>query len=412
MVATQQTAPTAYSRYVRKIRANLHYLREQVAHQPASERLALFPLVCRAAMMGSQFEETVGVSTEFVTDLFDYAQWCGNFADWSATLAELRDKTVEQSDGLTPLNAALHYKLQSQLGQFLNLSGDHDAAIVASERALLLATEQQNAAQMLNTRINLAVCYLESNKFAAALPYLHGIEGDLAAVQVPTKWRVAAYAALATVALNHQRKPQRAVELYAKALAAAEGSPTASTQAALLQGQGEAYIVCGEFDNALNALNRANELLDDFTEIRKSTHLRTSLGNLYFMQALWADALQIYESIPLEQLEIRGYKQLQAITCNNLGAVYTKRKQWEKAEQRLKEALGLWASLEDTANYANTLGALGELSLATGQTELGIDQLEEALRRLQVESPLAYIQQWIEEFSGLLAQAKQPLADA
>ncbi|MEM7345673.1 MAG: tetratricopeptide repeat protein, partial [Chloroflexota bacterium] len=109
--------------------------------------------------------------------------------------------------------------------------------------------------------------------------------------------------------------------------------------ARLWQRQGDYKQMLAKYRHTIQLARRHNDL---FNEGRAYTNLGffyVEHGQWYRAEVLCCHALHLFETL--------NYESGQAHTDNHLGVLYTRQKQWEKAQHHLDRACKIWASMAD-----------------------------------------------------------------
>ena len=413
MNATSRSNPSStdpgYRRYLKSVRANLNFWDSRLSGKKDREiidSLYEFSTVCRAIRMGVNFPETTEMATTLAINAFRFAELAGKHSEWCFVLVEARES-------LTDVSISSQFHMTSHLGQFYKMTGDLTRAVVEFKHALHSANRLERESLATGIRINIASCHIEQNQFAEAAGWLMPLKERLSESLLPRRAKISAFANIARIEAYHFGSIEEAQGWFERALALCDESIPALERFRVLRGMGEMYnSAAGNPTQALEYLCSAEKILATLPNmIIERSHLKQSIGNVFFLQEKYAEALASYLAIPLDKLEQLGHVYLQASTHNNLGNAYIKTGDLDEVENHLQRSMALWKQIKNKTQYANSLGSLGEFYLAKGKDEEGIKCLAEAIQVLSKVPQQYHVPRWIREFQRLEEQARKRLQE-
>lgn len=133
---------------------------------------------------------------------------------------------------------------------------------------------------------------------------------------------------------------------------------------------GEAERLLGNFVRALDSYFEALKIYENLNNIEGLTNTYLGIGNIQQAQDRFASALDYYG----KALEIAFSKIDSSSICNNLGQVYFKQGNYEKALEFFEQSYQLDEKLGDDLGRAYTLNNIGEVYQKQGKLNLAENQ--------------------------------------
>ena len=104
---------------------------------------------------------------------------------------------------------------------------------------------------------------------------------------------------------------------------------------------------------------------------------------MFYRQEKWQEAEASLLQINPTVLQANYETELLAFWHNNLGNIYSKMANWQKAEEQLTIAIQILRDLGNELQLANSLGTIGAIYSQTDQTAQSLSCYEEAISLLQ-----------------------------
>ncbi|MDB9525262.1 CHAT domain-containing protein [Oscillatoria sp. CS-180] len=179
---------------------------------------------------------------------------------------------------------------------------------------------------------------------------------------------------------------------------------------------GITYIRLGQNEKAIELLEQAIDMHRELVPRDRSwlrqtpqeENILSGLALVYSQQENHAQALRF------AKLSLAGYRQNndtsgEAIALVRVGTAYLKLGDINKARLYLTQALQLSEAIDDQPSIAGSLKALGDLSVATGDTAIALNQYQQALDAYTLDNP-AGAGKTLNAMGKLLLETEQPQA--
>jgi len=150
---------------------------------------------------------------------------------------------------------------------------------------------------------------------------------------------------------------------------------------------GIAYTNSKDFQEAINALQKAIIIAEKNENIRQLIKAYINLGNVYEAMGEYQEAEKKYHKVlGLCSQNSKTFIQYCIMTQNNLGFIYMQLGQLQEAETLFTQTLEAKRNLQDNApyhhSYSATLENLGDLELAKSNHDIALDNYQKALINL------------------------------
>jgi tetratricopeptide (TPR) repeat protein len=150
--------------------------------------------------------------------------------------------------------------------------------------------------------------------------------------------------------------------------------------ARILYDLGSAYQDAGKYDEALAQFHEASKLLETTASERDKVNVQNNIGTLYFRRQQWDKAEFAFQQAQASRyLRQSGNAHLQALVATNLSNVFLKQGRLSEAETILRQAWILRLQANDEVSLANTIGSLAEVLAQQGQWDEAISLYEQAI---------------------------------
>lgn len=156
----------------------------------------------------------------------------------------------------------------------------------------------------------------------------------------------------------------------------------------------------GQFEPALASLQAALKSLRMRNDQGSISQCLSHIGDIYADMGQFSEA-QTYLQDALEIAQQQGISQRIAKAHSRLGSLFLTMQRYNDARTHLNKALALFDELEAPLDHDWTLTSLGQVELAMGDTQAGLNTLNQALLRAQQS-----------EFDSLLTHIHLALAQA
>ncbi len=212
---------------------------------------------------------------------------------------------------------------------------------------------------------------LALRRLSRALSVLEGVDGDAAAAQ-----RARLYSAYGTV-LQHQRRPQLAIEWCTKAIA--EATDRYEARDALAHAYrilDWAYVALGRLQDAVYS-ERAAEIFEELGDLDRLAWVLNNLGGLAFLEGRWDDAL-LYVARARDAWRKMGDDTSAAVAEFNIAQTLADQGKIDEAEPLLRAALDVQSAAGNPIDIAQTQSVLGRLAARAGRFDDAGNLLQEA----------------------------------
>jgi tetratricopeptide (TPR) repeat protein len=152
-------------------------------------------------------------------------------------------------------------------------------------------------------------------------------------------------------------------------------------------------------EEALLSYQRAFAELEATTNELDKSRIILSTGALYFKLGQFEKARDAFVRADTEAFWQSGDLFAQATLLQNLGNVWTKLKQFDKARHYLHRSQRIWKQLGEKVLLANTLAIIGEGLAAQGTWQQALDYYDEALLLLAQFSKNSQAKRLLIEFT-------------
>ena len=177
--------------------------------------------------------------------------------------------------------------------------------------------------------------------------------------------------------LYNQAEWDQAIAIYEQGLERFESADDTRWMAEVWNQLAKVYASKGE-------LNRANVILSqnletvETEEDEDSAYLLGNLGMVYWKNGQWDRAIAIYKQL-LEIFEQNGDTNALAQTYGNLGMLYTDKNDWDRAIKMLERGLEIFTRVGNLDEIAKACGNLGTLYLRKNEWNQAIETYERGL---------------------------------
>ena len=137
-------------------------------------------------------------------------------------------------------------------------------------------------------------------------------------------------------------------------------------KAMALENQGLERYKAGDYENALRLFEQARSAYAREDDIRGVVEMWNDTGVVYYRWRAWASAAHAFAKAE-EIARTEGERAGLAKALGNMGSLFAKYGDVEKAEARYNEAVAIFRELGDHENAEATLKALSDLTLKRGQ---------------------------------------------
>lgn len=396
VVANSQDAPNKPNpQFIQSIQAGLRYWQQKTAtlgpeqvHWLDQRRKNLH----QAILFGLNQPETWEDTAQLLLQAFDFSEWRGYWSEWVPVFEQALANAPEKE-------SVVYGRLQNRLGQLYHLDNrlseaeeQHQATLTLAQRLghdeLLFITYQcfaelyQRQKDVNRTRehVELALALTQTQPaLEAKAGFTHRILGHLE--EYLGNWAEAI------------QQNQKAVELWRK-------HNNHIYLARTLNDLGNVYQKDKQYGRAQKAYKEAADILKMTLSFKDMARVYTNLAVLFYRQEKWQDAEKSLLQISPTDLKANHDTELFANWYNNLGNVYLKMAEWEKAEAQIAVAMQVWRDIDDKLNLANSVGTLGKVYGQTEQIERSLSCYEEAISLLREFPESEWGQKLLKEFTA------------
>ncbi len=298
-----------------------------------------------------------GVTKELAQVLHPHMEQRGFWADWDDCLQVLIERARQQAD------APAEAELLINRGIMQRQRDDFQGAVFSCRRAWRLYRREKDSLGVANAFSKLGDTYCLMRQFWRAEQIC------LAAVQLFNDGKhdlelARAESSLGLVYFDQLRYPE-ALPHFLVSEALFEQVGDVHGLAKVLHNLGALYRRTGNLDKALTYFEQAVQYYRTMGDEIYAARTQLDIGNIYLKQNDWLRGEATYLQVEAILRRARDHRDL-AGTRLNLGIVYTRTQNWDEAEACFARALEYWRTRDDIWCQANTLGEMGELSLARG----------------------------------------------
>ncbi|MEQ6121550.1 sensor histidine kinase [Reichenbachiella sp. MALMAid0571] len=157
--------------------------------------------------------------------------------------------------------------------------------------------------------------------------------------------------------------------------------------AASLNSNGDNYRVKGEYDTALQILNKSAEIYLSKNDSSELSRVYNNIGIIYDEKGSYQEALKFY-FLGLRVAESTSQMGLQAHILGNIGIVYKKQKEPKKVLEYYQRSLEIYQKLDHEFGITVTSGNIGSVMLQTGAYD---ESIENSLNAIAGYEKLGYL---------------------
>jgi len=174
---------------------------------------------------------------------------------------------------------------------------------------------------------------------------------------------------------------------------------------------GETYFALGEWDKAIEHFQQSLNLAEQAGERKTTSRVLSFLGDIYRRQGRWTEADECYHRA-LSAITATGTPQTLYVVNLSLGQINMERKRFAKAQEFLDKAWDITSrGVGWSSRMAAVKGNLAELKLLTGDLDVADSDADEAIRLAKeagARQELAYATM----IKGMVATQKSMWAEA
>ena len=255
------------------------------------------------------------------------------------------------------------------LSFYLFLTGNHDRAVEAGERALALAKAVGDIPLEVRTNLNLGRIYLTLGDYQRAMEGLRWNVAALEGNQLRARFGEG-YSAAGRLALHSRTWLGRClaelgafgdgITLVEEAMRVAEGSDNPYNHAAAYRDLGYVYLYKGDLDKAMPALERGLSVCRVTSFAGLFPIMASLLGATYALAGRVAEALPLLEQA-VEQATSSGLIYSQSLEVALLGEGYLLAGRLQDAHTRALQAIEFAGTHKERGYQARALQLLGEI---------------------------------------------------
>ncbi len=385
--------PAASPRFVQSTRAAVAYWRQRTQETNDNairrldiERQNLFQAVQIGLALPQTGEDTAVVALQ----AFDLIERRGYWGEWIPVLK----KAVACARESLPLR----FDLLSRLGQLQRFAQKLPAAIETHHKAETLARQLGDKRILVIAYCDLGEDYLRHHDYDAAEEYGRAALTELDGLEDMAYWKAHALSTLGTKA-RHRGNLAAAEEMLSQAVAIRRELNQPLLLARTLNNFALVLQTANKFDQALQCYEEASELLTaaPYYELDKAI-IQINLGALYSRREQWDKTEAALRQINLACLGQSNKLYLEAAATQSLGNALLKQGQAKEASVYVQRAVALWQIVDEKIEVANSLGTWGEALAAQGQATEAISLYQRATASLKNYPDDARAQSLLAEF--------------
>ena len=260
--------------------------------------------------------------------------------------------------------------LRTQLGlmNVLGELGQYDEAVQKGEQLLqdvagaeLGEADAGNLAAL--ARLNLGICYEHVGQYENALAVYSQAEAGFLALNMPE--RVGQLRSNRGLVLLGLGQAQDALDAFAEAEQTFVANNNPLYQAQTIINRGEAQLRMGAYSDSLATFAQAKTIFATTPAPAEEYILGVEMGMAYLVLNLFAEAATTFEEA-MVGLENAGMTHHQARALWGWGMALAGEEQWTEAEQKLTDAVGLFAQINNQPLQASVLLELANVQIQQG----------------------------------------------
>ena len=344
----------------------------------------------QAVLFGLNQPATWKDTARLLLQTFDFTEWRGYWMEWIPVF--------EQALAVAPQKETVIYgRLQNRLGQLYRLDNRLPEAEIQHKVALDLAQRLANDELLVITYSCLAEFYLSQKNVDQTKEY-----GQAALDLAQTLPRLKRMEAFAHVSLGKIEEFignwPAAIRHYQQTSQIWRELDNHTYLARTLTDLGIVYSRTNSFILAQQAYEDAWGVLELTNNDKDKVTVNLNLGTLFFRQEKWRDAEAVFLRVDPIVLREQNEFYLLASYYNNLGNVYLKMQEWEKASEHLIPGNDIFSETNNQLNLGNSLGTLATVYEQDGQQKKAVRFYEEAISLLQKFPESHWAQKLLGEF--------------
>jgi tetratricopeptide (TPR) repeat protein len=376
------------------ITANLIYWREQIerltdasTHKFVAEQANII----LAVELGVMLPATQVKAAELLLLAYRFIERCGYWQSWLSVFEKAAAVDLER----LPLLGA---RLLNRQGQLLRLMQQSEQAMTLHQKAECIAQDAGNQQALAEVWFNLSIDYLQRQAYEQADAY--GQKALLIFQTLPDsqRWQASMLNTLGLISLHRDRLAEAQARLQQSiALWRLFDEPT--ELARVLNNLANACYQQDQLEAALHYDQEALEHLASTESALDKAEVLINLGALYFKWGQYDKAEIALRQAVSPAVRRSGNFRLRALLAQNLGNTLLKQAQVAESEKYLRQSLALWQQLGDDLMLANTVGTLAEALVAQEQYETAVAYYDNALQLLDKFPTNSWAQSLKEEFT-------------
>lgn len=356
------------------IAANLSYWQEQIdqltdagMHKFIEEQANII----LAIELGLTLPATRVKAAQLLLLAYPFIERCGYWPRWVPVFEKAAAIDLKQH----PLLCA---RLLNRQGQLFRLIQQSEPAITLHQKAEKIARAAGNQQVLAEVWFNLSIDYWQRRAYKQADAY--GQKALLIFETLPAsqRWQASMLNTLGLISLHCGRLAEAQARLQ-QSITFWQQFDEPTELARVLNNLANSYYQQDQLEAALHYYQEALELLSATESTLDKAEVLINLGALYFKWEQYDKAEIALRQANSPALRRSGNFRLRALLAQNLGNTVLKQKQLAESEKYLRQSLTLWQQLGDDLMLANTLGTLAEALAVQGQRETAVDHYNRAL---------------------------------
>lgn len=265
-------------------------------------------------------------------------------------------------------------------GEIFQHLGHYPKAILYFEKALLIASEQQNTNVMAEARFALGWCYRHIDQFQDAINQL-----QKAADLFTQTENISGVARSHSIMGINQWQLHRDMEALDSLTQAIDLFKTTDNHRAMAEAHNHMGIIyrgLGQFDQALFHLQKTKELLERINDIKGLGKAFNSLGTATWWSGKPKAALEFYQKANDINHKL-GQNYIMGLTYNNLGYVYLELQEIQKAKEAFITAQKIRQQINVRSFELMDISGLALASFYDGELDQALSLSSEAINGLK-----------------------------
>ncbi len=376
------------------IAANLAYWWEQIerltdagTHQFIAEQANII----LAVELGLALPATQVKTVELLLLAYRFVERCGYWQRWLSVFEKATAVDLKQQPLLTA-------RLLNRQGQLSRLMQQTELAMALHQKAERMAQKISDQQALAEIWFNLSIDHWQCRDYEQADAFGQKALHVFQTVPGNQRWQASMLNTLGLISLHcdhlteaHKRL-QQSTALWRQVDEPTELARVLNNLANTCYQQDQLAAALHYYQEALEHLAPTESALD-------KAEVLVNLGALYFKWEQYDKAELALRQAASPAVRRSGHLRLRALLALNLGNTLLKQNQLAESEKYLRQSQALWQQLGDELMLANTVGTLAEVLAAQGQVEAAVTYYDNALQLIDNFPANSWAQSLKEEFT-------------